>query len=74
MSGQLSLFALFASFHLIVFNVLRAIIAREDGERFSLVDALGWLDARSPRARRYRSFTIAWLCLGILGTVLFFVV
>jgi hypothetical protein len=74
MSSRLGLFVALASFHLIIFNVLRGVIAHEDDTSFDFIDVLGWIDARSPRARLYRTITFLWIFVGAIGAIVLWTV
>ena len=71
MSAGLGFFAAMALFHLLVFNILRRLIAHEDDVPFSMMDWVGWLDARSLAARRYRNLAVGWLIAGAVGVIVF---
>jgi len=71
-SPRLGLFMALAPFYLGGFTALRGLVAREDGRPVEFFEGLRWLDAQSPKARRYRNLTLLWIVMGWVGFFLLF--
>jgi hypothetical protein len=54
----------------VVLEGLGWLVAKADNRSYSLVDHTGWLDARTPGAKRYRKMAFVWILAGALLLIL----